>query len=122
MTTQSTLSTDWDQEAFENADRRRSRQKLAAGAEKQNDLLHLDVAPPNSEHVHAVLQEHTRHTDSLHTHGDAVFVSCAPGDAEGLRAKLEPHFQAKNLAVPMGHNTFAASSELAVNLGTLKPR
>jgi hypothetical protein len=121
MNTQNTSSTDWDQESFEKADRR-SRKEPAGGAEKQHDILHFDFEPVTGQHVHPILGEHTRHSDSVHTHGDAVFLSCSPGDAAGLCAKLEPHFQAKNLAVKMSHSTFAASSELAGNLDKLKGR
>ena len=122
MTTQNTRSTKWDQESFENADRRRSRKELAVGAEKQHDLLHFDIEPAAGQHVHSILQERTRHTDSVHTHGDAVFLSCAPGDAAGLSAKLEPHFKAKDISVRMSHNTFATGSELTGNLEDLKRR
>jgi hypothetical protein len=122
MTTQETRSTEWDQESFEKTDRRRSRKERAVGSEKLHDLLHLDFEPASGPHVHAILGEHTRHTDSVHTYGAAVFLNCTPGDAAGLRAKLEPHFKAKNLAVVMSHNTFAAGDELAGNLDTLKGR
>jgi hypothetical protein len=43
-----------------------------------------------------------------------------PGDAAGLRAKLEPHFKANNLAVKMTHGTFAADTDLKDNLSGLK--
>ena len=122
MTKQDTGSTEWDQESFEKTDRRRSRKELPVGSEKQHDLLHLDIEPASGQHVHAILGEHTRHTDSVHTHGAAVFLNCAPGDAAGLRAKLEPHFEAKNLSVVMSHDTFVAGSELAENLDALKGR
>ena len=122
MTKQDTGSTEWDQESFEMTDRRRSRKELPVGSEKQHDLLHLDIEPASGQHVHAILGEHTRHTDSVHTHGAAVFLNCAPGDAAGLRAKLEPHFEAKNLSVVMSHDTFVAGSELAENLDALKGR
>jgi hypothetical protein len=45
-----------------------------------------------------------------------------PGDAKGLRAKLEPHFKVKDLAVAMSHDTFAAGSDLGSNLAALKKR
>jgi len=120
MPTQNTSSTGWDQTSFENMDRRHSRKELAAGPEKLHDFLHLECEPATGEHVHAILREHTRQTDCVHTHGDAVILNCSPGDAEGLRAKLEPHFKAKSLAVRMSHNTFAAGSELDQSLASLK--
>ena len=120
MTTQKAHSNEWDREAFEKADRRRSRKELAAGSEKQHDLLHLDFEPATAQHVHAILGEHTRHTDSVHTHGDGVIVHCAPGDAEGLRAKIEPHFKSKDLSVDVVHGTFAAGSEVANNVDNLR--
>lgn len=122
MTTQKNRSTTWDQESFEKADRRRSRKELAVGAEKKHDLLHFDIDPETGQHVHLILQKHTRHTDSVHTQGDAVFLSCTPGDAAGLRAKLEPHFKANNISVRMSHNTFATGSNLTENLENLKRR
>ena len=120
MTTQETRSTEWDQESFEKKDRRRSRKELAVGSQKLHDLLRFDFEPASGQHVHAILGEHTRHTDSVHTHGAAVFLNCTAGDAAGLHAKLEPHFKAKNLSVVMSHDTFAASDELAENLDNLK--
>jgi hypothetical protein len=122
MTTQETRSTEWEQESFEQTDRRRSRKELAVGSQKRHDLLHFNFEPASGQHVHAILGEKTRHTDSVHTHGAAVFLACAPGDAAGLRAKLEPHFKAKNLPVVMSHDTFAAGDELAGNLDNLKGR
>ena len=122
MTTQDNRSTEWDQESFETRDRRRSRKKSASGSIKQHDILHLDFDPAARQHVHAILEGHTRHTDSVHTHGDTVFLNSTPGDAAGLRAKLEPHFEAKNLAVKMAHGTFAADTELKNNLAGLKGR
>ncbi len=62
----------------------------------------------------------SRHTNCVHSHGDAVIANCSPGDAAGLRAKLEPHFKAKSLAVRMSHNTFAADSQLEHKLTSLK--
>ena len=121
MTTQETRSTEWDQESFEKNDRR-SRKELAVGPQKLHDLLRLDFEPASGQHVHAILGEHTRHTDSVHTHGAAVFLNCTPGDAAGLHVKLEKHFETKNLSVVMSHDTFAASDELAENLDNLKGR
>jgi hypothetical protein len=120
MPAQDSRSTEWDQESFENSDRRRSRKKLSAGSIKQHDILHLDFDSATKHHVHAILDGHTRHTDSVHTHGDSVFVNSPPGDAAGLRAKLEPHFKANNLAVKMTHGTFAADTDLKNNLSSLK--
>lgn len=120
MTTQETRSTEWNQESFEKKDRRDSRKKHAVGPQKLHDLLRLDFEPASGQHVHAILGEHTRHTDSVHTHGAAVFLNCTPGDALGLHAKLEGHFKTKNLSVVMSHDTFAASDELAENLDSLK--
>ena len=117
MPAQDSRLNEWDQEAFESSDRRRSRKKLSAGSIKQHDILHLDFDSAVKHHVHAILD---RHTDSVHTHGDSVFVNSPPGDAAGLRAKLEPHFKANNLAVKMMHGTFAADTDLKNNLSGLK--
>jgi hypothetical protein len=93
---------------------------LAGDAEKGHDLLHLTVDPPSRERVHEIVRKHSRHTDSMHAHGDALVVSCAPGDAEGLRAKLEAVLRQSAVAVEIRHGTFAAGSDITQNVARLQ--
>ena len=115
-----TRSTDWDQEAFDKADRRGPKRELAARAEKQHDLLCLQFAPSSREAVHAIVHAGTRHADSVHAHDDAMAVSCPLNDAAGLRTKLEGLFRANEVAVELSHGTFSAGSDIAQNISSLR--
>ncbi len=116
----SRTSADWDQQSFDACDRRGARRARAAGPEKQHDLLHLAFDPTRKQQVHELVHQHSRHTDSVHTHDDALVVHCAPGDAAGLRARLELVLAGAELPVAMNHGTFTAGSELTHNVASLR--
>jgi hypothetical protein len=112
-------SAEWDQAVFEKVDRRGVKRVQAVSSVKQHDLVHLVVDPSRKDVVHAVVGQHSRHTDSVHAHGDSLVVVCPPGDAAGLRTKLELVLADEEVPVVVSHGTFPAGSDISQNVVSL---
>jgi len=120
MTDSSSNPADWNQNHFDQGDRRRGRDRGAARGEKAHDILHIAAAPEELEAMHSLVREHCRHTDVLHAHEGGLVLTCALGDADGLHAKLMQHAESRGLHPAMGHGTFPAGSQVTENVRALR--
>jgi hypothetical protein len=120
--TDSSSATDWNQDRFDQGDRRRGRDRGAARGEKAHDILHLAAAPEEHEGLHAIVREHCRHTDVLHAHEGALVLTCAQGDGDGLHAKLQQLADSRGLRPSVNHDTFPAGTQLTEAFEALRGR